>query len=85
MVLVGLGLVAACAYVVTLSLSGSDDAPPEAVVMPYPRPLEPLPVPEVRIGQGPWQDPLPTEATPSPLPPSFERSPAQIPKLAPAE
>lgn len=78
MMLLGLGLVAVCAYVVTLSLGNSDDATPEAMVMPYPRALKPLPVPEVRIGEGPWADPLPT---PSPLLPATPpRSPEQIPK-----
>lgn len=84
-VMLGLVLVAVCAYVASISLSGSDQRPPDAVVVPFPRPLEPLPVPEVRIGQGPWADPLPTGTAPSPLPPSFERSPAQVPKFAPTD
>lgn len=81
LVVLGLGLVAACAYVVTLSLGDSDDATPEAMVMPYPRTLQPLPVPEMRIGEGPWADPLPTPL-PLPLPATPPRSPEQIPKSA---
>lgn len=82
--LLGLGLVLACAYAVTLNLrSDSDDAgQPDVVVMPYPRTSKPLPVPEVRIGSGPWQDPLPTQVAPlTKLPPSFKRTPVQIPKF----
>lgn len=80
MILLGLGLVAACGFVVTGGLSNSEDEPVSAV-MPYPRTLKPLPVPEVRIGQGPWQDPLPAEAVP-PLPSPLKRPPVQVPKFA---
>lgn len=70
----GLGLVAAAVYVVTAQLDGPDAGQPDVVAMPYPRTSKPLPVPEVRIGQGPWQDPLPSAA---PL-----RVPQQVPKFA---
>jgi hypothetical protein len=72
LMVIGLGLVAASAYVVALSLSGNDDDA-VATVMPYPRALKPLPVPEVRIGQGHWQDPV-TVPTPG-------LRPEQMPKF----
>lgn len=61
----GLGLVTAVALVVTLSLRGSDDGSSDTIVMPYPRTSKPLPVPEVRIGSGPWADSLPAAPPPS--------------------
>lgn len=81
MMLLGLGFVAACAFAVVGGLSGSDDGRADTSVMPYPRTLKPLPVPEVRIGSGPWQDPLSPEITP-PSPSPLKLPPAQVPKFA---
>jgi hypothetical protein len=49
----------------SVQIASDDDAPDArqvAEVLPFPRSTTPLPVPEVVIPQGPWQDEVPWDA-----------------------